>query len=334
MDSPDSQQATPRYAELSAFGSTVPVHDRDGERVRWFCPRPLRQPGDIDAALTEVDGFRDAGGVSRITVRLLCEQALADGMPASLGDRGYREEARMRLGPGRAIAYVAWNHPSRRPTPSERGEERAIIDQVCGTRVWSPRKILDRFSHAGEFCLELARPDELPEADTERLVALHHAAFPTFPYDFGRKLPLMRSSPDDYLCCLVRSLRNGQLYSFSNLEFNRVSLAGGGTLLLAEYDNTLRADPCEDHPVLQGLGAVVRLRLAQAAAGLGVDLCHAESRAGLTEINRISRQIGMRFGGTLEKHLLISGRRDFAGEPSRYESMNVWYLNRSALDAL
>jgi len=148
-------------------------------------------------------------------------------------------------------------------------------------------------------------------------------------------LQLMRAHPQDYLCCTVRSRRNGHIYAFSNLELTRVDLAPGGPLLFAEYDNTLRAPPCAEHPAVPGLGATVRLRLAQAAARLDVDLCHAESRAAHTAINRISRQIGMRYGGTLEQHLLISGPRDRAAAPaSRYESMNVWYLHRAALRAL
>ena len=325
----------PRNVRFSAFGSTVPVHDPEGERVRWFCPRFPRGHADLVAALTEVDGFRTVEGVSRITIRVLSDAALADAMPALLRDGDYRVEARMDVDARRTVSYVAWNDAARRATAPERREEAAIVDRVRSSRAWTAGAILQRFTRGGEFRVDLAHAGELSEEDAERLVALHRAAFPTFPYDFARKLPLMRASPQDYLCCVVRSLRNDRIYSFSNLEFNRVEVAGGGTLFLAEYDNTLRADPCEEHPVLQGLGAVVRLRLAQAAARLGADLCHAESRAGLTEINRISRQIGMQFGGTLEKHLLISGRRDYPGEPpSRYESMNVWYLNRAALDAL
>lgn len=324
-----------RNAQFSAFGSTVPVYDPEGERVRWFCPRLIRDPGGLAGALAEVNGFRDRQDVTRVTVRLLCDSALSEPLEELLDDSGYREEARMALNAGRTIVYVAWNHASREPKPSERREEKAIIDGVLGTRAWNGREILDRFARSGEFRVDIAHADELSEEDSDRLIALHHAAFPTFPYDFDEKLRLMRSSPQGYVCCLVRSLRNDRIYSFSNLELNRIAIEGDGELFLAEYDNTLRAEPSEDHPVLQGLGAVVRLRLAHAAARLGVDLCHAESRAGLTEINRISRQIGMQFGGTLAKHLLISGRRDFAGEPpSRYESMNVWYLNRAALDAL
>jgi hypothetical protein len=75
--------------------------------------------------------------------------------------------------------------------------------------------------------------------------------------------------------------------------------------------------------------------LARQASRRGVDLCHAESRAGLAAINGISHQIGMQFGGTLENHLLISGHSDIRRQaPSKFESMNVWYLNRAHLATL
>ena len=80
---------------------------------------------------------------------------------------------------------------------------------------------------------------------------------------------------------------------------------------------------------------MLRLELALRARDRGVDLCHAESRASLGAINRISYDLGMNFGGTLEKHLLISGPSDVNYQnPSRLESMHVWYLNRAQLAAL
>jgi hypothetical protein len=146
---------------------------------------------------------------------------------------------------------------------------------------------------------------------------------------------MMLGQPDNYRMVIVRSILNGQIYAFSNLELNTLTLDDGSRLSLAEYDNSMRSNSCQDHKVIRGLGAVLRLELASIAARCNVDLCHSESRASLAAINNISHQIGMCFGGALEKHLLISGQKDIDYKvPSRFETMNVWYLDREALKSL
>jgi hypothetical protein len=144
----------------------------------------------------------------------------------------------------------------------------------------------------------------------------------------------MLAKPSTYIMALVRSLSNQKIYSFSNLELNNVTLDDGSVLRLAEYDNTMRVSRCPDLGEVRGLGAILRVTLARQAGARGVDLCHAESRAGLASINAISYHSGMHFGGCLEHHLLISGKNDIRYDaPSRFQSMNVWYLNRQTLAA-
>ena len=195
-----------------------------------------------------------------------------------------------------------------------------------------PSVILEEFERLEAFRLERVGTGGLGTGDIERLVHMHRDAFPTFPYDFENKLDLMLANPSTYLMALVRSRRNRRIYSFSNLELNNISLDDDSVLRLAEYDNTMRATRCPDLGEVGGLGAVLRVALAREAAKRRVDLCHAESRTGLTAINAISYHSGMRYGGTLENHLLISGENDIPYDmPSRFQSMNVWYLNGPAL---
>ena len=146
---------------------------------------------------------------------------------------------------------------------------------------------------------------------------------------------MMLRNPGKYLMVVVRSRLNEQICAFSNLELNTLKLGEGTDLCLAEYDNTMRVRSCPGYGVVSGLGGILRLQLARLAAENKADLCHSESRASLAAINRNSHQLGMRFGGALEKHLLISGRSDIDYKvPTRFETMNVWYLNRGDLMAI
>jgi hypothetical protein len=331
----NAQGAIVQTTDYSAFGSTDPVYDRGGDRIRWFCPWYISDLALLERVLDTVADLQRHSSASRITVRVISKGDLSPGIVERLAGRGYRIEARMTLADGRVITYIARCLPHRRSAPGDVRNERALLEGITVAPRKGPVVILENFHRRGDFCVEAVRPGTLSPADTDRLIKLHRKTFPTFPYDFGDKLALMLNAPDCYLMSQVRSIRNGQIVAFSNLEINTVALDDGSDLCLAEYDNSMRAETCADHGEISGLGAILRLELAKRAARRGVDLCHAESRTGLAAINSISYHLGMHFGGMLEQHLLISGRSDVSYQtPSRFESMNVWYLNRTHLTAL
>jgi hypothetical protein len=254
-----------------------------------------------------------------------------------LTGRDFHTEARMAIADAeaRVITYIAKCHPDRKAAPVDFRSERSMLEGIVTRPRKGPIAIVEEFHQLNDFRVEMVRPNTLSPVDTERLIGLHCETFPTFPYNFEDKLALMLDNPDSYLMSQVRSVKNDKIYAFSNLELNTVPLDDGHQLRLAEYDNSMRVMACPDHGEIGGLGGYLRLQLATRARRRDVDLCHAESRAGLAAINGISYHLGMHFGGTLEKHLLISGRNNITYQtPSRFESMNVWYLNRTHLAAL
>lgn len=325
------------HIDFSAFGATDPLYDRGGDRIRWFCPWHVDEPTAIERALDMLTTLEREVKASRITARLFSKGGLDEEAMNILARRGFNIEARMAVADAQdgVITYVAKCLPGRNSGPEDVHSEQAMLGQIMA----KPRKggaaITEKFRQLIDFRVEKVNPETLSQTDATRLIALHHDAFPTFPYDFKSKLALMLRTPETYLMRQVRSTRNNQIYAFSNLEFNTITLDDGRNLRLAEYDNSMRATTCPDHVELSGLGAILRLRLAQDAYRREVDLCHAESRASLAAINGISYHLGMCFGGTLQKHLLISGQStiDYIS-PSQFESMNVWYLNRTHLAAL
>lgn len=324
-------------ADYSAFGSTDPLYDRAGDRIRWFCPWYISDQVDLARMLDAVAGLERRESPGRVTIRVVSRGDLSPQVGQLLGATGFQVEATMPLGDAsdRIVTYIARLRPSRRSSPADSSSEQALLAQINA----GPRKgaaaIREEFHQLGGFQVEQVGPGTLSTADIDRLIGMHRATFPTFPYEFEHKLALMLAAPDEYLISQVRSVGNGRIYAFSNLEINTVPLADGSDLRLAEYDNSMRAANCPELGELKSLGAILRLELALRARDCGVDLCHAESRASLGAINRISYDLGMNFGGTLEQHLLISGPSDVNYQnPSRLESMNVWYLNRVQLAAL
>jgi hypothetical protein len=321
--------------EYSAFGARYPVYDPGGDRIRWFCPWYIGELDTLENALNTVADLDGRVSATRITVRLISKGNLSPCLVEALTRRGFHTEASMATTDGRVITYVACCHPQRRSSSTDVRSASAMLASIMARARKGHVAIAQEFRQLGDFRVEMVGPDTLSEVDSARLVELHRTTFPTFPYDFENKLALMVSAPDNYLMCQVRSKKNNQIYAFSNLEFNTVVLDDGSTLRLAEYDNSMRVVTCPDHGAVQGLGAIIRLELARQASGRNVDLCHAESRAGLAAINGISHHLGMHFGGTLENHLLISGHSDVRRQaPSKFESMHVWYLNRAQLAAL
>lgn len=275
--------------------------------------------------------------VSRVTARIVSAGELPPGCEELLADRGFRVEAGVSLsGPRKlVIFYIGKCAASRRSSVDDIRQEKLLLDQILAQECKTPGRIMAEFDRLHDFRIEVVTSHSLNPADIERLVCLHSETFPTFPYNFRKKLEIMRRNPATYLMVIVRSLLNEKIYAFSNLEQNTLRLDDGTHLCLAEYDNTMRLATSPDHGVVSGLGGILRLQLARLAARNKVDLCHSESRAGLAAINGISHQIGMHFGGVLEKHLLISGQSDIDYQsPTRFETMNVWYLNRDHLRAL
>lgn len=320
---------------FSAFGSTQPVYDPVSDRIRWFCPWHVDGPGSVERALESLSGHEAAATVGRISARLLSGGPLSGEAGQVLARRGFAVEAVMVSADSRHVIYIAKNAPGRRPHPADAANEQAMLSRILAAPVKGGAVIARQFGSHRDFRVEKVSPTSLDRADTERLLELHRVAFPAFPYAFEGKLERMLQTPDGYPMYLVRSVRNGRVYAFGNLEITAVTLDDGSRLRLAEYDNSLRAVSCTDHGDLRGLGSILRLRLAQEAHRQGVDLCHAESRAGLAAINSISHHLGMRFGGTLVRHLRISGETsvDYRA-PSPFGSMNVWYLDRTQLAAL
>jgi hypothetical protein len=321
----------------SAFGSIAPVHDPIGERIRWFCPWLISGPVALRNALNRLDDVKDCANASRITFRVVSEGGLSPECVQTLTQWGLRIEALLPVGgaDGRVMTYIGKCSDSRKSGPSDTRREKLILDGIMAMPRKGPRLILANFRKLGGFHVELVQAGGLAPADLDRLVWLHRETFPTFPYDFEKKLDLMLTSPSSYVMAVVRSRRNQRIYSFSNLELTDVTFDDGSVLRLAEYDNTMRVSHCPELGEIHGLGAILRVVLASQAARHGVDLCHAESRTGLAAINAISYHSGMRLGGTLESHLLISGENDIRYDaPSRFQSMNVWHLNRDALAVL
>lgn len=320
----------------SAFGSIQPVHDPTGERLRWFCPWLISGPAALKTALNRLAEAEGRVNVSRMTFRVVSDGDLSAECLQVLARGGFQIEATLQIDKpgGRVMSYIGKCSDDRKLLPADAVRERAVLEAIMARSRKGPAAILAEFGRLKEFRLEFVESGELGTADRERLVQMHRGAFPTFPYDFENKLDLMLASPSTYIMAVVRSRRNQRIYSFSNLELNNINLDDGSILRLAEYDNTMRISQCPDLGEVGGLGAILRVALARQAARCGVNLCHAESRTGLTAINVISYHSGMNFGGTLENHLLISGENDIRYDaPSRFQSMNVWYLNGPALES-
>lgn len=325
-------------AAFSAFGSTRPVHDVPGERIRWFCPWRITTPADLKRALDTVRDFEDGITVGRVTVRLVT----GNGLPAECirirSAHGFRIEATMVLGDTRqtAITYIARCTAGRQSAPADARQEARMIDDITGRPPKGPAGYFAELRRHGHFRIETVNRQTLSNDDKSALVSMHRETFPTFPYEFADKLELMLERPDIYRMVVARSIPDNQIYAFSNLELNTVTFTDGSRLKLAEYDNTMRVNV--DTPVadeLLGLGGVLRLSLARHAGSHKADLCYSESRAGVVAINKLSHDGGMVFAGALEKHILISGQCDIDYlSPSRFETMNAWYFNRAGLKRL
>lgn len=321
----------------SAFGSIHPVHDPAGKRIRWFCPRLISESKVLGQALGKMTRMDDQTNVTRLTLRVVSHGDLPPGCKDQIANRGFEVEAKIPMGGVRnlVMTYIGKCKQERHSDSDDIQQEQLLLDAILQQERKGPASILEKFCQLADFRVEQLAADNLSTTDFDRLVSMHKEIFPTFPYDFRKKLGMMLRQPDNYRMVIVRSILNGQIYAFSNLELNTLTLDDGSRLCLAEYDNSMRAISCSDHKVIKGLGAVVRLELASIAARCNADLCHSESRASLAAINDISHQIGMCFGGALEKHLLISGQYDIEYMvPSRFETMNVWYLDRKALRSL
>lgn len=326
-----------QVAAYSAFGSIEPAHDPGGERIRWFCTRLIAGRDVLLQALLDLEKPAERVGASRITARIVSAVALPPGCEELLEEKGFTVEARIQLGGARnlLISYIGKCAANRRSDFDDTRQEKLLLADILSQDRALPAGIVAAFGSKTQFHIETATPASLSAEDIDRLVCIHRETFPTFPYDFKKKLAIMLNNPGTYWMAIVRSLLNGQIYAFSNLEVTTLNLDDGTRMCLAEYDNTMRVTCSPDHVDVNGLGGILRLQLARLAARGNVDVCHAESRAGLAAINVNSYQIGMRFGGTLEKHLLISGRSDVDyTAPGRFENMNVWYLNREHLMAL
>ncbi len=321
----------------SAFGSTSPIHDPSGERIRWFCPWVISQRSVLLSALDKLAILEDRVIVSRVTARIVSAGELPPGCEELLADRDFEIEARVLMsGPGKlAITYIAKCGAGRKSDVNDVRKEKLLLQNILSQDRKIPMTIMAEFNRLKNFSVQTVVPERLSSVDFERLVVMHSEAFPTFPYDFRKKLGIMLRNPRTYLMVVVKSMLNEQIYAFSNLELNTLKLDDGTRLCLAEYDNTMRITSCPDHGAVRGLGGILRLQLARLAARNQADLCHSESRAGLAAINSNSYQVGMHFGGALEKHLLISGQSDIDYKaPTRFETMNVWYLNREDLMVL
>jgi hypothetical protein len=320
---------------FSAFGATHPVHDPAGQRVRWFCPWPMTNRESANRLLHELERYDTEPGVTRLTVRVLSFGEPDSACIEALNTGGFLAEASMKLAGDRnpVISYLGKCKPGRQASPEDRKQERTLVQNILSTPVKGPARIIRRFNQAGEFEVVQLLSGSLRKGDRSRLIAMHQAAFPTFPYDFGSKIELMLEAPETFLMVAIRSTVDQKIYAFSNLEINDLVMEGGQRFRLAEYDNSMRMESGAGDA--NGLGSMLRLELARLAYRRNVDLCHSESRAGLFAINNISCQIGMNFGGALEKHLLISGKNDISYQaPSDFETMNVWFMNRQDLSAL
>jgi len=319
---------------FSAFGSTSPIHDVPGDRIRWFCPRLISARNVLLEALDELAAVEGRASASRVTARIVTAGELPPGCEKLLSERDFKTEAKVPMGGPRnlAITYIAKCPPGRRSNANDAQRENELIAGVLAEQRKSRPTIIADFDRLGNFLVQTDVPEQLGSADFKRLVRIHEQAFPTFPYDFSKKLRMMLQNRPSYPLVLVRSVLDGEICAFSNLELNLIELDDGTQLSLAEYDNTMRLASLPDHEDVHGLGRILRLRLALLAARSHVDLCYAESRAGLVAINMNSHQIGMHYGGALQKHVLISGQSNIDySAPSRFETMNVWYLNREDL---
>jgi len=318
----------------SAFGSTRPVIDIGGERVRWFCTRMISNDSVLEQVLREVVQSGKGEKISRFTVRVISEGDLSPACQFLLAGSGFKQEAKIIVGGerGLVITYIGKCLETRRSNAADVVQEKSMLAAILTRTPKGASGLLADFEQMSGFEIQRVGPDSLSAGDVDHLTCLHGKVFPTFPYDFRQKLRIMRSDPETYLMVVARSCLNGQIHAFSNLEINTLQLDDGSSLRLAEYDNSMRTPSTLSDVAVNGLGSALRLQLAMLAEQNDVDVCHAESRAGLVAINAASHNLGMRLGGALEKHLLISGECDIVYQaPSRFETMNVWYLDREAL---
>ena len=226
----------------SAFGSTTPVHDPGGERIRWFCPWLISGRSVLLKALDNLASWEGRVSVSRVTARIVSAGELPPGCEKLLVDRGFKVEARVSMSGARklVISYIGKCAASRRSDVDDFHQEKLLLDNILARDRKAPAKIVAEFESLNDFRVETVTPHCLSPADIERLVCMHSETFPTFPYNFRKKLGIMLRNPGTYLMVIVRSLLNKQIYAFSNLELNTLKLDDGTRLCLAEYDNTMR----------------------------------------------------------------------------------------------
>ncbi|NNE06716.1 MAG: hypothetical protein HKN15_13425 [Xanthomonadales bacterium] len=324
--------------QFSAFGSTEPLFDPKGDRIRWCCPEFVDDAGKLTRILETARHAGASSGVSRISLRAFSDIDLAEHFRRLIVGSGFRIEAV--IDPGRTdgcrMTYLGWCGPGRQDHDTDAEAERLLVKSVTSQRMPEIHELQQEVDAQEVFDLVDYTGKPFAPSDAADLVAMHRQNFPRFPYDFEQKLDILRQQPETYLQVVLRSRLDGKIHAFSNLELNTVRLSDGRAFVLAEYDNTMkRTDARKDHPTVDGTGRMVRLQLARLAAARGVDFCYSESRSSLVAINRISYQIGMHYGGKLLKHLLISGETDIEYRaPSRFESMNIWFFETGRLASL
>ena len=93
-----------------------------------------------------------------------------------------------------------------------------MLDSILAQDRKTPAKIMAEFDRLNDFHVATVTCGSLSPADIEHLVRMHGETFPTFPYDFRKKLGIMLRNPGTYLMVVVRSLLNERIYAFSNLE--------------------------------------------------------------------------------------------------------------------
>lgn len=129
-----------------------------------------------------------------------------------LADRGFRVEARVSMSGARKLlmSYIGKCAASRRTDVDDIRQEKLMLDNILAQDRKSPARIMAEFERLNDFRVEMVAPASLSPADIEGLVCLHAATFPTFPYDFRKKLGIMLGNPGTYPMIIVRSLLNSR----------------------------------------------------------------------------------------------------------------------------
>jgi len=303
-----------------SIGSKELSFDNLGNRVRQIVERVVDNDRELERILNNAGEFGKAYNSTRSIVRVLMDTRMSG--VENVG--GFKREAAIPLDAGfkgLSLCYYGMNSLERQTTVSIIEQERKILTDVLGREPKTPLAILEKTK---EFKFERLE-GKVSINDFERLREMYENSFTAYPFDIVSSLKSMIAN-QDYVVYVARSIRDGLLYSVSITEEMILDILGTGKLTMREMGDSAKI------PQVNGLNAPLKLLLIEKAYEDEVNLVFCESRAALPAVNAVNRDIGMDYCGFLTQHTRIGG--EGIDEKSPYGNMNVWALNKDAIQRI